>query len=252
MLSAVSTLLLAAAIVHSSPMTQSASSTSKRGFNDVSYQGLGPRPWGTLAFDARSPNAEGGEWFRYVDGGVGVGVTPGNQVGWRLTNDTNTEIVFYWKENPVFLNASYTGTNDNKPNIQTFATVGAATFSSSANNNASTPVDDALWTNNTGGAVVPWTYGIGVTNGCDHRIVVITTVDASGNSTTVTGTGEIDVDFPSLPVNVTVYFQDSPADVTSISYFPTDTLTYKVGAGSNQPTVPAANLGTGIYWCDID
>ncbi|KAJ7438445.1 hypothetical protein FB451DRAFT_159393 [Mycena latifolia] len=254
MLSVLSAFLLLASTALSSPTARRTSLSSKRGLSDVSYQGSGPRPWTNGKFDARSPQAQNDQWFHLVDGGEGVGVSPGTQVGWRLKDDPTTEIVFYMTESPLFLIASYNGSDANKPDIQSFATVGEANFPTSSNNTATIPsVDDNIWTNSTGGAVVPWQYGIGVTNGCDDdRIMVITTIDANGTAKTISGRGERDVDFASLPMNVTIYFQDSPEDVTSISYFATDALTYKVGAGSNQPTVPPATFGTGISWCDID
>ncbi|KAJ6482829.1 hypothetical protein C8R47DRAFT_1132817 [Mycena vitilis] len=255
-LSSCTTLVLLASAVRSSPTIQRASSTPKRdGFTDISYQGLGPGPWDALDFDARSPTAMNGSWFRYVNGGIGVGVTPGSQVGWRLTNDTNTEIVFYWPEDPVFLTASYNGSDADKPTIQNFANVGAATFSTSSNNNASESVDDALWANSTGGTAVKWAYNLAVTNGCDgvdHRTMVVETVDAIGIASTTSGPGEIRMSLNILPINVTIYFADSPDDVTKITYFPIHTLTYKVGAGPNQPSVPPATFDSSVFWCDTD
>ncbi|KAJ6507737.1 hypothetical protein C8R47DRAFT_1099405 [Mycena vitilis] len=253
MLSVLSTFLLVASMVRSLPTTVAA---SKRDFTDILYQGSGPQPWNTLNFDARSLTADQGKWFRddaHAD--VGVAVTPGNQIGWRLTNDTNTEIVFYWPENPVFLTASYNGSDANMPTFQNFAIVGEATFPTSSNNNASECVDETIWKNSTGGAVVPWTYSIFVTNGCDnvdHRVMVVTTADATGNGTTISGRGTLNMALPTLPVNVTVYFEDTPADMTNVSYFPTNTLTYKVGAGPNQPTVPPGKFSSAIFWCDTD
>ncbi|KAJ7710440.1 hypothetical protein B0H17DRAFT_1123589 [Mycena rosella] len=133
MLSVLSTLLLVSTI-HSSPTARSASPASKRGLGtSVIWQGLGPLPLilnvQNIDYDARSPQVEDGQWFHLVDGGPGVEVSPGTQVGWRLTDEPNSEIVFYMTANPVFLTASYTGSGANQPNpVTSFGNVGAATF----------------------------------------------------------------------------------------------------------------------------
>ncbi|KAJ7667316.1 hypothetical protein B0H17DRAFT_1336119 [Mycena rosella] len=181
-------------------------------------------------------------------------VSPGTQVGWRLTDEPDSEIVFYMTANPVLLTASYTGSDTNQPNaVISFGNVGAATFSTPSNATAPAQADD-IWTNSTGATVVPWHYGLQIDNGCeDGRLVIATTVDANGIVTTANGTDGLVLDpLSSLPVNVTIYFQDSPDDVSTRSYFATDALTYKVGAGPNQPTVPTATFGTVFSWCDTD
>ncbi|KAJ7829227.1 hypothetical protein B0H13DRAFT_2289780 [Mycena leptocephala] len=243
---------LLAPIARSSPSRPASISPAlKRGFSDVTYQGLGPRPWGTLDFDARSPQAKKAQWFRYVDGGIGVGVSPGTQVGWRLTDDPQSEIVFYMANDPRFLTANYNGSDANTPTIQSFANLGEATFPAPSNDTTTRSVDrsiHSIWQNSTGGAVVPWQYSLAITNGCsDGRIIVITTVDANGTAQTISGPDDRVMTFPSLPMNVTVYFEDSPNDVTSISYFVVDALTYKVGAGSNRRRTDGASSNLGRF-----
>ncbi|KAJ7763473.1 hypothetical protein B0H16DRAFT_494146 [Mycena metata] len=254
MLFVLATLLLVLT-VRSSPAARSALPASKRGLDSsVTYQGLGPLPFGTIDFDARSPQAENGQWFHYVDGGPGVGVSPGTQVGWRLTDEPDSEIVFYMTANPVFFTADYTGSDANRPNpVDGFANVGAATFPPPSNVTAPAQADD-IWTNSTGATVVPWHYGLQIDNGCeDGRLVIATSVDANGIAMTAYGIDGLVLDPLSLPVNVTIYFQDSPDDVSTLSFFAaTDALTYKVGAGPNQPTVPPATFGTIFSWCDTD
>jgi hypothetical protein len=97
-----------------------------------------------LGFDARSPLVEGGsQWFRLVNGGPGAGVSPGEQVGWRLTEDPASEIVFYMTDNPVFWTVTYTGSDENAPSAESFANVGAAVFTASVNTSATS--DDSIW-----------------------------------------------------------------------------------------------------------
>jgi hypothetical protein len=80
--------------------------------------------------------------------------------------------------------------------------------------------------------VVPWRYNVAAFNGCqDGRVVVFTTVDANGTVTTTYGVDGVTLDIPSLPFNLTINFEDSPDDVTSVSLFATDSHTYKVGTG---------------------
>jgi hypothetical protein len=155
------------------------------------------------------------------------------------------------------LTVNYNGSDANTPTIQSFANLGEATFPAPSNDTTTRSVDrsiHSIWVrhlfmrslahlanipvaqqNSTGGAVVPWQYSLAITNGCsDGRIIVVTTIDANGTAQTISGPDDRVMTLPSLPLNVTVYFEDSPNDVTSISYFVVDALTYKVGAGSNR------------------
>lgn len=99
----------------------------------------------TIDYDARSPQVENAQWFHLVDGGPGVGLSPGTQVGWRLTDEPDSEIVFYMTANPVLLTASYTGSDANQPNaVISFGNVGAATFPTPSNATAPAQADD-IW-----------------------------------------------------------------------------------------------------------
>ncbi|KAJ7119012.1 hypothetical protein C8R44DRAFT_187630 [Mycena epipterygia] len=238
--------------------TASASSLTKRGYSDVVWQGAGPQPFKTLEFDARSPTVHNGSWFRYKTGGVGVGVTPGNQVAWRLTDEPTSEVVFSMPEDRALLAANYNGSTANEPaGVQHFATVGAADFSAPSNATVSARGVEKrnIWNNSTGGTPVPFTITITVDNGCSNgRTLLVSAVDATGavtNLTAVDYIGNTDLSGV-LPMNVTVSLQDSPADVTTVSYFAPGALTYKVGSAANQPTVPPANIYTSIFWCDAD
>ncbi|KAJ6528908.1 hypothetical protein B0H19DRAFT_1083244 [Mycena capillaripes] len=244
-------MLLLVSTVHSSPTARSASPASKRGLdNSIIWQTFGPLPFGTIDYDARSPQVENGQWFNLVDGrGPGVLLSPGTQIGWRLTDEPDSEIVFYLAADP-------TGSDANRPNpVTSFGNVGAATFPTPSHATAPAQADD-IWTNSTGATVLQWHYGLQINNGCDDgRLVIATTVDANGIVTTAYGTDGLAIDpLPSLPLNVTIYFQDSPDDVSTLSFFATDALTYKVGAGPNpeEPTVPLPTFGTEFTWCDTD
>ncbi|KAJ7767229.1 hypothetical protein B0H16DRAFT_1453557 [Mycena metata] len=112
-------------------------------FPIYSLPGTGSEPFDTLEFDARSPLIEGSQWFRLANGGPGVGISPGEQVGWRLTEDPASEIVFYMTDNPVFWTVTYTGSDENAPNVISFANIGAAVFTASVNTSATS--DDSIW-----------------------------------------------------------------------------------------------------------
>jgi hypothetical protein len=88
--------------------------------------------------------------------------------------------------------------------------------------------------NTTGGEQVPWTLSISVENGCsDGRTLLLSSVDANGVPQNLTGVGEIDANniTGAFPMNVSVWFADSPEDVTVISYFMTS-FTYQLGCAA--------------------
>jgi hypothetical protein len=75
---------------------------------------------------------------------------------------------------------------------------------------------------------------IDVENGCrDGKTLLLSAVDATGAVTNHTA-----VDFLSFTgdfgMNITVWMQASPSDITTVNYSPAGALSYKVGSAPNR------------------
>ncbi|KAJ7256595.1 hypothetical protein C8J57DRAFT_1235452 [Mycena rebaudengoi] len=213
-------------------------------YSHISWQGDGPGPWKvlsklnfehastdgirihTLQFDARSPSAMKGEWFPYVDGGIGVGVSPGTQVGWRLTHGPASAVVFYMDHTPL-VEGRYSGSQSNRPHgVLHFGTTGAAILNESlpeaspnANYSMVEKPEEDIWTNTTGASLVPWKISVSAENGCyDGRTLLLSMIDSAGGV---------------FPIRVPVSVADSPHDVTWFTYPRPTALTFKLGAVPN-------------------
>ncbi|KAJ6617714.1 hypothetical protein B0H10DRAFT_2382097 [Mycena sp. CBHHK59/15] len=100
---------------------------------------------------------------------------------------------------------------------------GAATFPTPSNGTVNPRAQEKrnLWTNSTGGAVVPWMVTITAENASyDGRTLLISAVDATGAVRNLVAVDFIaPTNLPGLfSINVTISMQDSPDDVTAVTY----------------------------------
>ncbi|KAJ7277883.1 hypothetical protein C8J57DRAFT_1222664 [Mycena rebaudengoi] len=161
-----------------------------------------------------------GEWFAYVDGGVGVGVSP-------------------WDPGAATFNESLPEANPN------------TNYGTVENHR------EDIWSNSTaaGASLVPWSISISVENGCyDGWTLLLSVIGSAGVVANHTATDFISAKVISglFPIHVAISAADSPHDVTVFTYALPTALTFKLGSGPNKPTVPPATLETYVYWCDTD